>query len=205
MDKLTLGFLALIIVLIISHFVRVEAFGDSSASTPGVVTLNTLLGQSHGDRDASGNSSGTINGLPAGSPGLPSAHGGAYDASGNDLFPTPAPAPAPATQAPSSYINLSISDLMALIGKTTAPAPATSPAPAAQQPPPIYIQQQTAPYEYGMNAWAAPSAYGAPLQNIMTSPSATQGADFLKYQYGINPADYIRKDSIPCYACTLPA
>jgi hypothetical protein len=203
MDKLTLGFLALIIVLIISHFVRVEAFGDSSASTPGAVTLNTLLGQSHGDRDASGNSSGTINGLPAGSAGLPSAHGGAYDVSGNDLFP--APAPAPATQAPSSYINLSISDLMALIGKTTAPAPATSPAPAAQQPPPIYIQQQTAPYEYGMNAWAAPSAYGAPLQNIMTSPSATQGANFLKYQYGINPADYIRKDSIPCYACTLPA
>jgi len=27
----------------------------------------------------------------------------------------------------------------------------------------------------------------------------------MKYQYGINPADYIRKDSIPCYACTLPA
>ena len=203
MDKLTLGFLALIIVLIISHFVRVEAFGDGSASTPGAVTLNTLLGQSHGDRDASGNSSGTINSLPAGSPGLPSAHGGAYDASGNDLLSAPAP-----VSASASYINLSISDLMALIGKTTAPAAA--PAPAAIQQPPIYIQQQTAPYEYGMNAWVAPSApapaaYGAPLQNIMTSPSATQGADFLKYQYGINPADYIRKDSIPCYACTLPA
>ena len=30
-----------------------------------------------------------------------------------------------------------------------------------------------------------------------------QGADFMRYIPGKNPADYIRKDSIPCYGCSL--
>jgi len=45
--------------------------------------------------------------------------------------------------------------------------------------------------------------------NIMTdscidSISADQGADFMRYIPGKNPADYIRKDSIPCYKCSIP-
>ena len=36
------------------------------------------------------------------------------------------------------------------------------------------------------------------------SPSISQGNSFIKYTQQMNPADYIRKDSIPCYACTLP-
>ena len=30
-----------------------------------------------------------------------------------------------------------------------------------------------------------------------------QGADWMRYIPGKNPADYIRKDSIPCYKCNL--
>lgn len=37
----------------------------------------------------------------------------------------------------------------------------------------------------------------------MNSIADSQGADFMKYIPGKNPADYIRKDSIPCYACSL--
>lgn len=31
-----------------------------------------------------------------------------------------------------------------------------------------------------------------------------QGTEWMRYIPGKNPADYIRKDSIPCYGCTLP-
>lgn len=31
-----------------------------------------------------------------------------------------------------------------------------------------------------------------------------QGNDWMRYIPGKNPADYIRKDSIPCYKCDLP-
>jgi len=45
--------------------------------------------------------------------------------------------------------------------------------------------------------------------NVMTdscidSVSDSQGADFMRYIPGKNPADYIRKDSIPCYGCSVP-
>ena len=142
-------------------------------------------------------SDGTINGLPAGTAGLPrivTRPSVVIDNSGQVLQ----------NSLPSSYINLSISDLLALIGKTT-PPPLT-------QPPKVS-------YNYGMNAWASPVIqqqinttpfnHGlinrVSLQPRLVSPAASQGADFLKYQYGMNPADYIRKDSIPCYGCTLPA
>jgi hypothetical protein len=35
------------------------------------------------------------------------------------------------------------------------------------------------------------------------SMAEQQGADFMRYIPGKNPADYIRKDSIPCYGCSL--
>ena len=45
--------------------------------------------------------------------------------------------------------------------------------------------------------------------NIITdscidSIADSQGADFIRYIPGKNPDDYIRKDSIPCYGCSLP-
>jgi hypothetical protein len=36
------------------------------------------------------------------------------------------------------------------------------------------------------------------------SPAAMQGAQFLKEVYGQDPNAYIKKDSIPCYGCSLP-
>jgi hypothetical protein len=31
-----------------------------------------------------------------------------------------------------------------------------------------------------------------------------QGTEWMRYIPGKNPADYIRKDSIPCYSCNIP-
>jgi len=45
--------------------------------------------------------------------------------------------------------------------------------------------------------------------NVLTdscidSVANQQGTEWMRYIPGKNPADYIRKDSIPCYACTIP-
>ena len=40
--------------------------------------------------------------------------------------------------------------------------------------------------------------------SCIDSFSAQQGADFMKYIPGKNPDDYIRKDSVPCYGCSIP-
>ena len=61
---------------------------------------------------------------------------------------------------------------------------------------------------------AQAAALGAPYGGVgedtvltdscIDSFSSQQGADFMKYIPGKNPADYVRKDSIPCYGCSLP-
>jgi hypothetical protein len=40
--------------------------------------------------------------------------------------------------------------------------------------------------------------------SCIDSVSSNQSADFMRYIPGKNPADYIRKDSIPCYGCSVP-
>jgi len=40
--------------------------------------------------------------------------------------------------------------------------------------------------------------------SCLDSLSAQQGADFMRYIPGKNPDDYIRKDSVPCYGCSIP-
>lgn len=40
--------------------------------------------------------------------------------------------------------------------------------------------------------------------SCIDSFSQQQGSQFMKYIPGKNPADYIRKDSIPCYGCNIP-
>jgi len=40
--------------------------------------------------------------------------------------------------------------------------------------------------------------------SCIDSFASQQGSDFLKYIPGKNPDDYIRKDSVPCYGCSLP-
>jgi len=50
---------------------------------------------------------------------------------------------------------------------------------------------------------AGPGQSLADQYKLANTPAAKQGKNFIKYQNGINPDDYIRKDSIPCYACKL--
>ena len=40
--------------------------------------------------------------------------------------------------------------------------------------------------------------------SCIDSFSSQQGADFMKYIPGKNPDDYIRKDSVPFYGCSIP-
>jgi hypothetical protein len=40
--------------------------------------------------------------------------------------------------------------------------------------------------------------------SCIDSFAGQQGTSWLKYVPGKNPNDYIRKDSIPCYGCSLP-
>lgn len=40
--------------------------------------------------------------------------------------------------------------------------------------------------------------------SCIDSVADQQGTDWMRYIPGKNPADYVRKDSIPCYACSLP-
>ena len=46
---------------------------------------------------------------------------------------------------------------------------------------------------------------GGPVitDSCIDSAANQQGAEFMRYIPGKNPADYIRKDSIPCYGCSL--
>jgi hypothetical protein len=39
--------------------------------------------------------------------------------------------------------------------------------------------------------------------SCIDSMAEQQGSDFMRYIPGKNPADYVRKDSIPCYGCSL--
>ena len=41
-------------------------------------------------------------------------------------------------------------------------------------------------------------------ESCIDSFSSKQGTDFMKYIPGKNPDDYIRKDSVPCYGCSIP-
>ena len=46
--------------------------------------------------------------------------------------------------------------------------------------------------------------YDVMEDSCIDSFSSQQGSDFMKYIPGKNPDDYIRKDSVPCYGCSIP-
>ena len=56
----------------------------------------------------------------------------------------------------------------------------------------------------GGGAGAAANAGPVLTDSCINSVADQQGADFMRYIPGKNPADYIRKDSIPCYGCSIP-
>jgi len=122
-----------------------------------------------------------------------------------------------------SNISLSLTDLLSLIGTSTATPPS---APSAT---PIVINQggggdysyynrmkkailgdvrQTVRDELLNGSLSAINSSGCSGDTItdscIDSFSDQQGADFMRFIPGKNPADYIRKDSVPCYGCSVP-
>jgi hypothetical protein len=122
------------------------------------------------------------------------------------------------TDASGSMISLSLTDLLSLIG-TTPTIKKTSP------PPPIVMNtgmdasyynsikssiisdvKQTVRDELlnGSLSGGLGSNDTVLSDDCIDSFSSKQGSDFMKYIPGKNPADYVRKDSIPCYGCSVP-
>ena len=117
-----------------------------------------------------------------------------------------------------SLISLSLTDLLSLIGTTNVAPPA--PAPAA----PIVLNSGLGASAYNslkdsiisdvkqvvrdelLNGSLSGGLGGETVvsDDCIDSFSAQQGADFMRYIPGKNPADYIRKDSVPCYGCSVP-
>ena len=121
-----------------------------------------------------------------------------------------------------SKITLSLSELLSFIGTSSS---STSTGSTSTQPifvmPPAYgssdkdfssmkdailsdvrstIRDQIASGNFG--------SAGGDCANVMDdscieSMANLQGSEFMKYIPGKNPADYIRKDSVPCYGCNL--
>jgi hypothetical protein len=121
-----------------------------------------------------------------------------------------------------SRITLSLTDLLSLIGTTTSTPTST---PSAT---PIVINQGGGDYSYynrmkkaiigdvrqtvrdellngSLSAINSSGCNGDTItDSCIDSFSDQQGADFMRFIPGKNPADYIRKDSVPCYGCSVP-
>jgi hypothetical protein len=119
-----------------------------------------------------------------------------------------------------SMITVSLTDLLSLIGKSNQTAQAPAPAPIPQ---PIVVQapgtQSALDSQFYSNlkdsivkdvtsslssTLATQSAPAVLTDDCIDSAVNQQSADFMRYIPGKNPADYIRKDSIPCYGCSIP-
>ena len=85
--------------------------------------------------------------------------------------------------------NLSLSDLLSLVGKTIVYGDSNR----------YRIESNCQPRREEQRDYD----YEEYFQNCK-SPSNAQAVDYIKRQKAINMDDYVRKDSIPCYACTLP-
>lgn len=126
-----------------------------------------------------------------------------------------------------SFIRLSLADLMSLIGtqSSTKKTDTSANQPIIIQPPSFDAQfsslkdailsdvKQTVQDEIvsgSLRGLAAGSVGGGDVcadvvdDSCIESMSNLQGSEFMKYIPGKNPADYIRKDSVPCYGCSLP-
>jgi hypothetical protein len=118
-------------------------------------------------------------------------------------------------------ITLSVSDLLALVGSGLGSSGSTSTTPTTN---PVIVQapggldatfynsiksdllsdvKETVRSEL-LNNPLATSAGSVLDDGCIDNFAAQQGTDWMKYVPGKNPNDYIRKDSIPCYGCTVP-
>ena len=115
------------------------------------------------------------------------------------------------------YVTVSISDLFAiLMSKEKQATPLTQ----TQQPQQQYFSEQAEPSFERQFASLKGSIMSDVRQTLrdelqskregtvlndscIDSVVNQQGNEWMRYIPGKNPADYIRKDSIPCYACNL--
>ena len=137
------------------------------------------------------------------------ASGNAVDASGNAV-----------TTRGSGTINLSLADLITLFGSTAtgtsappaATPPSNNPAPSTTAGQDFYNQFRPMLLDdinkaIEAKATVTPAIMPVPItveDDASCSPSLQQGTDFSTAQNNIQyNQEYIRKDSIPCYACSL--
>ena len=101
-------------------------------------------------------------------------------------------------------VNLSLSDILTLSGSSNKALDASGSSMGEPQggcmpggmPGGMYLPMQGfLPPGPGQNL--------ADQYKLGNTPSVVQGKQYVNYINGFNPNDYIRKDSIPCYACTL--
>lgn len=129
-----------------------------------------------------------------------------------------------------AYIKLSLTDLMSLFGSTQAqmntrqtqqqPIIITQPSSGTSNSQGVDSQfysslkdsiisdVRQSVHDELLNASSSGGGGGLLGQTVMNdscidSMAEQQGADFMRYIPGKNPADYVRKDSIPCYGCSL--
>ena len=131
-----------------------------------------------------------------------------YDASGADA---------------SGNVTISLSDLLSLLGSGRGPvapvAPAARPAPAKARTSTDYSNMRNeiigdvksaVRTEVLNTQWTGLMNAGGNMEPQVLDDSCIdtiadqQGADFMRYIPGKNPDDYIRKDSVPCYGCSIP-
>jgi len=200
MERTTIALIALCLVLLLAQFFMSEGFFGS---------VNTVI-------DNCVDASGTA--LPCGSSGKCIDRTGAFatcsatavinkcmDASG-----TPLP-------CGSSGNCIDLNDAIVPCGAAPAPAPAASwGAPLSLLPSGMgtYDAQfaslrddirQTIRNELaGAGVGAGASASTGTDESCADSPAAAQGSQFLQEVYGKDPNAYIKKDSSPCYGCSLP-
>ena len=107
--------------------------------------------------------------------------------------------------------NLSLSDLLSLVGKTILYGDSRPNYYNSYDSPNFYnnsvesrYQRALAKRRYELEKYPYYNDdYEEYFQN-RNSPSNAQAVDYIRRKNDINMDDYIRKDSIPCYGCTLP-
>ena len=195
--KLVLGLLVVAVFLFLytTYVKRTEYFTDTITTTyAGGNTITTdasgnILTTTTTTTDASGNVLATTTTDASGNVIATATAATATDASGNRT-----------TVAPTSLIQLSLSELMALVGKTTPPPAADLQAAYTQIQPTLLTDMATA-VRTGLQGSSLTAETAVPA--AADTPSTDQGCEVQEAKRAFLK-DYIRKDSIPCYGCSLP-
>jgi len=119
------------------------------------------------------------------------------------LYSSPAPAPASPIN-PTVVANL-LSNMMA---QSTPPGSITPRNSSNLSSGSYQYNPITSTWAFGQPSSTNPMQFAVPMYDsstgTYTSPSIIQGQTYQAQQAGMNPADYVRKDSIPCYGCAFP-